>query len=302
MLKDDRLPPQIERPAVRGLPDTCGVYLFYGKGGELLYVGKSKTIRTRVLSHFSGTERSSKEMEMCRLVHHIDVRTTPGELGALLLESALIKELRPVYNSASRRIRKLVLAKRKTTSKGYLGVALEEVEHIEADRSMDVLAVFKSGKQAEEFLRDAAREHSLCLALLGLERPRVRSACFGYHLHQCYGACIGEEPPALYNQRAERAFNRRRVHAWPFKGPVVIQEENPASGEREVFLLDNWCLLGTARSSDAGAHVQRDPVHRFDYDTYKILYRYLAQPAHRSHVRSAGATCTAAFTEQEWEM
>jgi excinuclease ABC subunit C len=50
--------PRAERIAQqrRALPDSPGVYLFYGRAGELLYVGKARSIRKRVASHFSGGE------------------------------------------------------------------------------------------------------------------------------------------------------------------------------------------------------------------------------------------------------
>jgi DNA polymerase III subunit epsilon len=282
VVKDMRLPPHIDRTDVRKIPDSSGVYLFYGAKDELLYVGKSKNIRTRVMSHFASDTRSAKEMELSRCVVRIETRPTPGELGALLLESSLIKQLHPIHNVMSRRTRRVLLARGSVTPEGYTSVKLEETEAITASDNTSILAVFKSRKQAEEFLHTAMQEHELCSKLLGFERSR--GACFAYHLHQCHGACVGEEPAGLYNMRVDAAFRRRRVIAWPFKGAVAIRETEPLSGDTEVFFVDNWCLVGSTRSGGDMELVQRSTAVRFDYDTYKILLRYLTTPANRRNV------------------
>jgi DNA polymerase III subunit epsilon len=299
VVKDMRLPPHIDRADVRKIPDCCGVYLFYGAKDELLYVGKSKNIRTRVLSHFAADTRSTKEMELSRCVVRIESRPTPGELGALLLESSLIKQLHPIYNVMSRRTRRVLLARGTIGAKGYLGVKLEETEAIAADDSASIMAVFKSRKQAEEFLHTAIQEHELCSKLLGLERPK--GACFAYHLHQCHGACVGEEAPEAYNQRVERAFQRRRVVAWPFKGTIAIKEVDAEGSDTEAFFVDNWCLVGSARTGGDMELMQRSKAVRFDYDTYKILLRYLTQPSNRKHIMPVNGDTPGAPETLSWE-
>jgi hypothetical protein len=95
---------------------------------------------------------------------------------------------------------------------------------------------------------------------------------------------VGEEPAEAYNHRVEIAFRRRRVVAWPFKGTIAIKEMDAEGGDTEVFFVDNWCLVGSARSGGDMELVQRSKAVRFDYDTYKILLRYLTQPSNRNHV------------------
>jgi DNA polymerase-3 subunit epsilon len=268
VLKDGRFPPSLSRTDVQSLPESPGVYLFYGNSGELLYVGKSRNVRSRVLDHFANDQRSAKELEMW---------------GALLLESQLIKELRPIYNTRSRRTRALILATRSTNKKGYTTVSIEAAERIEKRSSGKILAVFTSEKQAQATLRRMAKEYHLCYGLLGLERSR--GYCFGYHLKQCLGACGGEEPPALYNERVEKAFGQRRVHSWPFPGGILIEERSPLSNEGEAFLLDDWCLLSTVRYSEHGVDRRVADASRFDYDTYKILLRYMRDSSNKRNMR-----------------
>ena len=92
------LPPHIDRAVIDAIPEAPGVYLFYGEAGAPLYVGKSRSLRTRVLSHFSADMRSARSLRLAQEVRRIDWQRTAGELGALLREARLVKELAPAYN------------------------------------------------------------------------------------------------------------------------------------------------------------------------------------------------------------
>ncbi len=269
-----RVPPEI----IASLPDSPGVYLFYGLQEELLYVGKSKAVRTRVRSHFSAAE----ERWLCRKVYRVEVRRTAGELGALLLESQLIKELRPFYNVAQRMRRRIIVARRVINKQGYIVVSLDAVDYLEARESEPILGVFKHRTQAKEFLDMIAKSHRLCPKLLKLEV--TRGYCFSYHLHQCDGACMGEEDAERYNARVEEAFEARRVKAWPYGGAVAIEERGSDGSHREVFLVDNWCLIGGVRSSNGSFEKNVQSPRRFDYDSYKILYSYMTDPHNQKSI------------------
>jgi DNA polymerase-3 subunit epsilon len=281
ILKSSSLPPGVDRGMLDGLPESPGVYLFFGREGELLYVGKSVNIRDRVRSHFAGD--GPKEMTMTQQVRRVEHRETAGELGALLLESQLIKEMAPLYNTVARQKRNLTIARRSTDRKGYINVSLEEIAHIEPAEAGSILGVFKHRKQALEYLATIARSHALCGKLLGLEQ--TRSYCFGYHLKQCNGACVGEEEPGTYNFRVEAAFTDRKVKAWPFEEAIAIEERGGES-KGEVFVVDNWCLLASFTYTEFGLEPHLPGTRRFDYDSYKILSRYVLNESHRRHIRS----------------
>ena len=268
------------RESIRKLPDSPGVYLFYGSEGELLYVGKSKTIRTRVRSHFS----SGDEIRLCSQVVRIEARRTVGELGALLLESQLIKDLRPFYNRLSRHRRRIILARRYQNPAGYAEVRLEPTSQLDPTMAETILGIFKTRVQAKDFLSSAAKEHRLCLNLLGLEHSK--RSCFSYHLHQCNGACMGLEPPELYNARLDAAFEERRIRAWPFPGAVIIEEKDEEA--EEVFVVDQWCLLYSFTHAREQGTLRVRGIHRFDYDSYRILAGYIFRDATMEHVRPAG--------------
>lgn len=267
-----------DKTLIDQLPDGPGVYLFYCSQDELLYVGKSKTVRTRVRSHFVSRE----EVRLRRRVRRIEVRETAGELGALLLESQLIKELRPMFNVAARRRRRIIIARRVINTEGYATVVLEAIDHLDLRESEPILGVFKHKTQAKEYLAAIAKTHRLCPKLLRLETSKRH--CFSYHLGQCDGACMGDEEPKSYNERLDAAFHARRIKAWPFPGGIVIEERSANDALRELFLIDNWCLLASFTAHKGSFERNIRGAHRFDYESYKILLSYLTLEQNRHTV------------------
>src|SRR5574343_1353951 len=105
MTQADASPPphQIDPDSLAALPRTSGVYIFKGEGTLPLYIGKSVDIRSRVLAHL----RAEDEAEMIAQSRRVDYIETAGEIGALLLEARLIKQLHPLFNVRLRRLRRL---------------------------------------------------------------------------------------------------------------------------------------------------------------------------------------------------
>lgn len=266
---------KITKSAITSLPNTSGVYLFWGDQDNLLYVGKSKRIRARIRSHFAARD----EHWLTKQIRHIETRETAGELGAFLLESQLIKELRPIYNVRSRQTRRIIIARRVDNKQGYATVKLEAIDYLHLKPDSPILGIFKHKTQAKEFLDTISKTHRLCSKLLRLETSR--GCCFPYHLGQCDGACIGEEDPKAYNARVEVAFEARRIIAWPFDGAITIEEVSKDKKMRETFVIDNWCLIANDKNNDSFGKKfsipQESSQHRFDYDSYKILYNYVME-------------------------
>src|SRR5687767_5556148 len=103
LLKIPSLPPQLSPDALEGLPEGPGVYRFYGVNGLPLYIGKSVNLRDRIRSHFSSDYRSANDVRISGEIQRIEVDETAGELGALLREARLVKDLLPLHNYRLRR-------------------------------------------------------------------------------------------------------------------------------------------------------------------------------------------------------
>src|SRR5688500_14104114 len=92
------------RATVReGATDRPGIYRMLAEDGEVLYVGKSKQVRTRLLSYFRCAYPEEKGGRILREAHSIDWEYTPNEFGALLHELRLIKRFRPRFNVRMKR-------------------------------------------------------------------------------------------------------------------------------------------------------------------------------------------------------
>ena len=96
-----KLPPNLSRQDVDNLPEETGVYYFHDAAGNIIYIGKSKNIRKRALSHFAEKEHP-KSLSMKTEIAGITYEITGSELVALLLESDEIKKHKPRYNRRQR--------------------------------------------------------------------------------------------------------------------------------------------------------------------------------------------------------
>ena len=83
---------------LKTLPTEPGVYRYYDKNNQLLYVGKAKNLKKRVMSYFNKKLSGYKTKIMVGKIHHLETTIVPSEYDALILENNLIKEYQPFYN------------------------------------------------------------------------------------------------------------------------------------------------------------------------------------------------------------
>jgi len=260
--KEPALPPQLDRSVVDAIPEAPGVYLFHGESGPPLYVGKSRSMRTRVLQHFYSTA------SWLQAVRRIDWRRTVGELGALLAEARLVKELSPLHNRQLRRQQALCAF-------AFDGKRLRiaGADEIDAATLPFVHGVFRTRRAALQTLRVLADEQGLCLQTLGFD-AKHQGACFRHQIGRCAGVCARRESIHAHHGRLATALATLSTPPWPYKGPVAIIETDPARDATEVHAVDRWCYLGAARTQPEMADLLGERP-RFDYDHYRILSRHL---------------------------
>ncbi|MEN9328396.1 MAG: polymerase epsilon subunit [Candidatus Parcubacteria bacterium] len=283
VLKRPSVPISIDQQTIDDLPEGPGVYIFYGENAMPLYVGKSINIRERVLSHFANDRLSNKEMNISRQIQNIEAIETAGELGALLKESVLVKEMQPLYNRQLRNSHKMLILRRKVDNDGFFTIALDTVSNIEISDLPGLMGVFRSLRQAKDFLRALVKSYGLCEVKLGLEKSK--KVCFSHQLGWCKGACANKLTPDEYNAIFEAAFDKTKIRDWPFQGPILIQEHKGSRSETEYYLVDNWCLIGQYRADAEGMSELSRADGVFDLDTYKILGRYISSGAHKKNIK-----------------
>jgi DNA polymerase-3 subunit epsilon len=265
------LPPHLDAAIVDDLPDTPGVYLFYGDNALPLYVGKAKDIRQRVLAHFAADHASARAMSLAQQVRRIDWIETAGEIGALLKEAMLVKQLLPTHNRLLRRNDDTCTWTLVDEGGGWLRPQLATTHALDFGVASSCYGLFKGEREAGEVLRALAAEYKLCDVMPGLEKAKPGKPCFGYQVKRCQGACVGAESPARHSMRLVTALARLKLTAWPFAGPALIREED------EAHVIENWRYLGTARSEAELWTLLDSGRPQFDRDTYKILARHVGR-------------------------
>jgi DNA polymerase III subunit epsilon len=261
------LPPHLDRAALDEIPEAPGVYIFHDV--KPLYVGKSRSLRSRVMQHFIATS------SWARRVRRIEWQRTAGELGALLLEAKLVKELNPEFNRQLRRPGQLC---------GFAfdgkRLRLAAEEEIDADTLPFVYGLWRSRRAALQALRETADEHGLCLQTLGFDAKK-KGSCLRHQIGRCSGVCAGRENVHVHHARVATALATLKSVAWPHRGALGVVEEDPSRDATEVHVLDRWCYLGTAKTDGEVAELLEERRAQFDYDHYRILSRHLEKPGVR---------------------
>jgi DNA polymerase III subunit epsilon len=276
VLKRPTLPPTLTTELIDSLPEKPGVYTFYDQKGLPIYIGKSKNIKDRVVSHFLQATTVAKETKIFQSIYSIETKTTDGELGALLLESQLIKQHQPLLNRKLKQTNYFLAITQDKTTDGYLKIKTQELSLVTEEKLSEILAIFRTKRQLEDRLLELAEEFKLCKKLLGIEKSKGN--CFGYHLGTCNGACVGKELPVRYNLRFTEAFIKTKIREWPFSGPIAIREGDT------THIIFRWCYV---RAIDTHLPAEEDSSKQplFDYDAYKILSSFLLNPSNLKNVK-----------------
>lgn len=257
---------KIDPENLAALPRTFGVYIFKGEGTLPLYIGKSVDIRSRVMSHL----RTPDEAIMIAQTRRIDFIETAGEIGALLLESRMIKEQNPLFNQRLRRVRTLCSIRLSQTERGVVPEIVDS-KSVNLGSTPELYGLFSSSHAANAKLKELAQQHMLCLSVLGLEKTSKRG-CFGLQIKTCLGACVGKEDRQAHDERLFTALIDSQVEVWPFAGSVDLIEESDGWVQRHR--VKNWCYLGTQCSkAERKSQLSELKQHDFDLDSYKILVK-----------------------------
>ena len=266
------LPPNIDKGLIDSIPDGPGCYIFYGENKTPLYIGKSISLRSRVMGHFQGALTQRKEMKLSLQIRDIDWIQTSGELGALILESRLIKERMPSMNIKLRRSKDLCGWSLVKDDAGVLVPVLVTHHQLAPGLQDNLYGFFYSKREARSYLKAIAKKYHLCEALLGLEKRVEGKSCFGYQVKQCNGACLNLTPIALHNLQLKTVLELFKVQVWPYSGPIAIKEGG------EMIVIDKWCYLGTAINQDKLYELADSGEGEFDLDIYKIVKKALSGP------------------------
>jgi DNA polymerase-3 subunit epsilon len=259
LLRQPATPSHLDAAQLDSLPESPGVYTFVGASGQPLYVGKARNLRERVRGHFYADSRNANDARLVAEVHAIDVRTTAGEFGALLLEVQCIKGCAPLHNVALRRRETVCFLRAEAPGRAPRVVPLAALPDADPLSVPGLYGPFGSRASARAALAALGREHRLCDRALGLWARE--GACFSRQVRRCDGLCTGDEPADAHHARLLAGLEPLRFPDWPFEGEVVLSERDPETGRTDRLRFDRWRPIGP------------DGPQPFDPDVYKLLRR-----------------------------
>ena len=229
--KEATLPPNLPKEVFNALPNATGIYYFKNKKGKIIYVGKAKDIKKRVLSHFYS--KAQKSLDMVRETADIDFELSGSELIALLMEDAAIKNHFPQYNKAAKRV-----------SKGFSLFSYQDrndVMHIAINNSKTTpnpIITYYSLREARLFLERVCEQFKLCPKFCHLQEGV--SECSHFTIKNCKGICKGNEDVKDYNERVTNAICKIINDSQD----VIIKEKGRHENEEAFVIIKNGSYLG----------------------------------------------------------
>lgn len=172
------------------LPDTPGIYKFFDKEGELVYVGKAKNLKNRVSSYFNKSIDDRKTRRLVSQINNIEFTIVNTEFDALLLENSLIKKHQPKYN--------ILLKDDKTYP--FICITKEPFPKLVATRKIEkdlgtFYGPYASVKAMHTLIELLRKIYTIRTCNLHLSRKNIEAhkfkVCLEYHLGNCKGPCEG---------------------------------------------------------------------------------------------------------------
>lgn len=179
-------------------PQTSGVYLWRNQEGTIIYVGKAKSLKSRLCSYFTG-QRTVKTRLLVSHAASIEYITTTNEYEALILENNLIKQHSPRYNISLK------------DGKSYPVLRITKEDFPRIFRTRRILqdgslyfGPYPNVNALDTFIENIYRLYPVrhCRTLHKRETP-----CLYYHMKQCKAPCCGKIEKEEYNQNIEEITN-----------------------------------------------------------------------------------------------
>ena len=240
------------------MPSEPGVYRYYDKKGEILYVGKAKNLKNRVLSYFNKSQIGYKTRMMVSKIVRLETTVVNSEYDALLLENNLIKEYQPFYN---------ILLK---DDKSYPWICIKKepfpriflTRNIIKDGS-EYYGPYAKVKQAKTLIEVIKNIYKLRTCSLNLAPEKIKEGkykvCLEYHIKNCAGPCEGLETEEEYAQKlnairgiikGEFKAAREYLEAEMYNYAAKLEFENAQQSKEKLQILENYQTHTTIVSSN----------------------------------------------------
>lgn len=229
--REPQLPPNLTKAQIDALPDKPGVYYFRDREGEVIYVGKAKKLRGRVLQHFMDNSPSRDRKDFLQDIYAVSFERCGTELMALILEAIEIKQLWPKYNRALKKYDPKFGLFSYEDLQGYRRLFVGK-----NDKSRVPIQVFTTRAGGINKLQELVRRFGLCASLCRLGSCEL---C-GRVNRRADLLCTATDPVDTYNERVNRALSFIQDDRPGF----LIVDKGRDKGEKSCIWVENGRFYG----------------------------------------------------------
>ena len=258
--KEQYLPLHLPKEQIEKLPRKPGVYYFRNQKGKVIYVGKAKSLKNRVSSHFTHNGASRQKQEFIRNVHDISYQLCGTELMAAVLEETEIKRLWPIYNTSRKQVSLQYGLYVFEDQRGYARLAIERKrKHLRPVHTFGLLW------EGYRLLWKMIERHQLSPRLCFVDKTKEMG-----ELTEQY------DEPVVYNLRVEQALQTLYQELPTF----AVLGEGVEDGQQSCLLIEKGKFYGMGyvsremKMKDVGKLKKvLTPYHDNDF-IRDMIYRY----------------------------
>ena len=232
--RESYLPMHLDTSDLDSMPNTPGVYYFHDVKGKIVYVGKAKRLKKRVISHFSNNSVNKRKQDMLRIVTRISYRECGNELMASVYESIEIKRIWPLFNRSQKKFEHRFGICSYIDQRG-----VKRLTVLKKKKNIQLHVAFPMQIDGTRILHQLVREHGLCPKMCFLQDEKVD--CTGVEENFCMGICLNEKHALQYNQRVDKAL----YNLISEEPALVVFGKGRSKDELSCIMIDKHDFLAT---------------------------------------------------------
>lgn len=231
---DGYLPIHLSSNDLEQMPDKPGIYYFHDAKGKIIYVGKAKRLRKRVISHFSNNDVSKRKQDLMRMVHKISFKESGNELMMSVMESIEIKRIWPLFNRSQKKFENRFGICSYVDQRGVLRLGV-----VKKKKHLVLHTSFPYQLDGMRLLNKLARENKLCPKMCFLQVETVE--CVGQEEDFCEGICTNGEKIERYNKKVAKVIADLQT----LNPTIAVFGEGRKSNEKSCILIGKNDYLAT---------------------------------------------------------
>jgi DNA polymerase-3 subunit epsilon len=236
---DGYLPIHLSSEDLEQMPNTPGIYYFHDAKGKIIYVGKAKRLKKRVISHFANNDVSKRKQDLMRMVHKISFKESGNELMMSVMESIEIKRIWPLFNRSQKKFENRFGICSYIDQRGVMRLGI-----VKKKKNLLLHTSFPYQVDGIRLLNRLARENKLCPKMCFLQLETIN--CVGQEENFCEGICSNEEEAIGYNKKVKKVIAGLQT----MQPTIAVFGEGRKPNEKSCVLIGKNDLLATGFIED----------------------------------------------------